>query len=83
MASLLLVGSLVALTSCKKDEPVQPAEETEVPGIVKGTVTADDNTPLADVNVTLGSLSAVTSADGTYSFVNVKQDKCTVVFVQE
>lgn len=83
MASLLLVGSLVALTSCKKDGPVQPAEETEVPGIVKGTVTADDNTPLADVNVTLGSLSAVTSADGTYSFVNVKQDKCTVVFKKE
>ncbi len=79
MAGLLLVGSMAA-TSCKKEgkpEENTPATKT---GTVRGTVTADDGSALADVNVAVGELTAVTAADGTYSIANVPQDKCSVVF---
>ncbi len=82
MVGLTLVGSLV-FGSCSKEQnpggntPVTP---TVTDGTVQGTVTAEDDSPLADVKVTIGDLSAVTAADGTYKIAKVKQDKCTVLF---
>ncbi len=78
MAGILLVGSMVAV-SCNKDENKTKPEEPKV-GTVTGMVTADDNSPLADVNVAIGELTAVTAADGSYSIKNVPQTKCNVTF---
>lgn len=77
IALAFLTGSL-AIASC--DPEVDPVDPVATQGSVKGKVTDGAGSALVDVNVTLGSLKAVTAADGTYSISNVTMEKANVVF---
>jgi len=76
MSSILVVGAFM-FSSCKKDET--GGGET-VTGTVKGLVTDESGSPISDVNVTLGSLSAVTAANGTYILEKAPVAKSSVLF---
>lgn len=70
---LLLVVFVTIVSSCKKNEvttnpdPIVPFDNSKsITTIVAGRVTAQDGTPLNNVEITVGTTTTVTDADGNF-----------------
>lgn len=71
---VLIMVMGVSLTSCHDDderEPVLPPVVEAAPNTLAGVITDIAGTPVSGAKVTLGKLSAITDANGTYSISNV------------
>ena len=72
--SVLLIAVANLISGCSKSNPTGPTT-----GTITGTVTdASTNNPISSAAVTVGSLSATTSPQGSYSFSNVPSGTDTV-----
>ncbi len=70
---LLLIAMITVVSSCKKNEvittpdPVIPFENAKtITTVVAGKVTAQDGTALNNVEITIGTSTTVTDADGNF-----------------
>jgi protocatechuate 3,4-dioxygenase beta subunit len=70
---LLLITAITIISSCKKNEvtttpdPVVPFETGKtITTVVAGKVTAQDGTPLNNVEIAIGTSTTVTDADGNF-----------------
>lgn len=70
---LLLIAAITIVSSCKKNEvitnpdPIVPFETGKtITTVVAGKVTAQDGTALNNVEITIGSSTTVTDADGNF-----------------
>lgn len=72
--SVLLIAVAYLISGCSKSNPTGPTT-----GTITGTVTdASTNNPISSAAVTVGSLGATTSSQGSYSFSNVPSGTNTV-----
>ncbi len=81
LAAAVTFGVL-AFTAVSCDDPAGTDEPKEELGVVRGTVVAEDNAPVADARVTVKELSAVTAVDGSFEIKNVPVGKHTVTITK-
>ncbi len=81
LAAAMTFGVLAfGAVSCEEKNPQETPAEL---GVVRGIVVAEDNTPVADANVTVEKLSAVTAVDGSFEIKDVPVGKHTVTISKE
>lgn len=84
--ALALLGSLV-WTNVYRDRSISKADEQNPPPppahLIIGTVTFADGTPAANIHITIGNQSTVTTSDGSYRLITYKTGILPVRFVDE
>ncbi len=66
--------------SCEEKTPQETPVEL---GVVRGIIVAEDNTPIADANVSVEKLTAVSAVDGSFEVKDVPVGKHTVTISKE
>ena len=81
---ILLVGSLTAISSCETSDEPTPPEPLPAKYTIKGQVlNQQNNQPLQGVVVTMGTLTATTSATGNFEFKDLTAaGKYTLTFAK-